>query len=111
MRGGRHGGLDLISGVLINFEGAGGESRTKRRNADHNAVFLAFLPVLRSKTGKNQPGAALEHLTWRFFVLEPENSITFNGAVEFIFRGRREQKGEIPPCPRDLMRIKPNGAS
>ena len=32
------------------------------QNPDQNAAFLAVLRVLRSKTGKNQPGAALEHL-------------------------------------------------
>ena len=73
-----------------------------RNNSDSNMAFLAFLPVLRSKTGKNQPGAARENLLkWRFFlVLETESLVAFKQwqwAVGFFFCGRREQKAEIPP--------------
>ena len=44
--------------------GGGGELvfRGKQNSDKKNAAFLAFLRVLRSKTGKNQPGAAPEHL-------------------------------------------------
>ena len=35
----------------------------EKQNSDEDVAFLAFLRVLRSKTGnKNQPGAAPEHL-------------------------------------------------
>ena len=65
--------------------------------------------MLRSKTGKNQPGAAPEHLKWRFGILEPQNLFfqwdiangteRGGGAAAFFFRGRREQKAAFPPCP------------
>ena len=32
------------------------------KNAERNAAFLAFLPILLRQTGKHQPGAALEHV-------------------------------------------------
>ena len=55
-------------------------TQAKPQNADKTAASLAFLPVLRSKTGENQPGAAPEHLLISdFFVLEPQNLISSNG--------------------------------
>ena len=63
---------------------------------------VALWPVLRSKTGKTQPGAAPEHLELSKSVcLEPHNFITFNGAERggaVSFRGRREQNAVFPPC-------------
>ena len=60
-------GLCLIHHHIITSGGDLIFRRTKkhgqnRKNAERNAAFLAFLPVLLRKTGKNQPGAALEHL-------------------------------------------------
>ena len=44
-------------GNLVNSGGGGLVFRGKQ-NSDKNAALLAVLPVLRSKTGKIQPGAA-----------------------------------------------------
>jgi len=33
------------------------------KNAERNAAFLAFLPILRSKTGKNQTGSPVRRLS------------------------------------------------
>ena len=66
--------------------------------------MLAFLPVLRSETGKKSArcGRRLSTLCSIFWVLEPQNLISSNGAGRgggFLFRGRREQKPAFPPCP------------
>ena len=101
---GRHGELGYIrrgDELIFRFEK---KTRKKRQNAENNTAFLAFLPVLRRKTGKNQPGAALEHLKQRF-CFGVRKLDYFNGAVELIFRGRREQKPEIPPCTQEPRRL------
>ena len=56
------GNLIIFGRGAAYFLSRGKEHGRNRKNADSNAAFLAFLPVLRSKTGKKQHGAALEHL-------------------------------------------------
>ena len=71
-------GFLLVScraGGMGNLNNSGGRkfpAETPKRQAkppktQANSAFLAFMPVLQSKTGKTQPGAAPEHLKWRFF--------------------------------------------
>ena len=68
-----------------NLFGSGGRwvdfSRETVTRKKKKEAFLAFLRVLRSKTGKNHPGAALEHLkVAKMWALEPEKLISPNGA-------------------------------
>ena len=57
-------------GGLVAFGGGASEFSRRKKNTEKNAksrrramrLSSRFLPVLRSKTGKNQPGVALEHL-------------------------------------------------
>ena len=79
----------------------------RQKNADKNtAFFLAFLPVLRSKTVKNQPTSPVRRLSLSTLngapplVLEPKTwlvSMAQEGVAELTFRGRREQKTAFPP--------------
>ena len=80
-----------------------------------NLAFLAFLPVLREQA-KTSPVRRLSTLNGDFFgfragKLDHFNGARGGGAAELIFRPRREQKGELPPCfhlPR-LARIEQAG--
>ena len=90
--------------------------------AAFHASFFLCVRVLRSKTRKNQPYAALEHLKLAkigVWSLEPQNLVSSNGAewgggVNFsrnFFRGRREQKAAFPPWPMAQRDVKLGGAS
>ena len=54
----RHGKLDQFRRAVSSSFAETKRRETKPQNAGGNAAFLAFLPVLRSKTG-NQPGRTL----------------------------------------------------
>ena len=49
-------------GNLINSGGGGELTFRGKQNSDINAAFLAFLRVLRSKTGKKKPTSQVRRL-------------------------------------------------